>query len=52
MVAAILQRCAEIVKRTGQKYATPDVGEVWEVARDVGVPRKVYMDIDTIVCEK
>ena len=52
MAAAFLQHCAEIVKRTGQKYATPDAGEIWEVVKDVGVPYKEYMDIDTAVCGK
>ena len=52
VAAAFLQRCAKIVKRTGQKYATPDAGEIWEVVRDVGVPSKEYMDIDTTVCDK
>ena len=52
VAAAFLQRCAEIVKRTGQKYATPDAGEIWEVVRDVGVPYKEYMDIDKTVCDK
>ena len=50
--SAFLQRCAEIVKRTGHKYATSDAGEIWEVVRDVGVPYKEYMDIDTTVCDK
>ena len=35
VAAAFLQRCAEIVKRTGQKYATPDVGEIWVPSRKV-----------------
>ena len=52
VAAAFLPRCAEIVKRTGQKYATPDAGEIWEVVRDVGVPYKEYMDIDKTVCDK
>ena len=52
VAAAYLQRCAEIVKSTGQKYATPDAGEIWELVRDVGVPYKEYMDIDTTVFDK
>ena len=28
VAAAFLQRCAEIVKRTSQRYATPDAGEI------------------------
>ena len=40
------------MKRTGKKYATPDAGEIGEVVRDVGVPYKEYMDIDTTVCDK
>ena len=40
VAAAFLQRCAEIVQRTGQKYATPNAGEIWEVVRVVGVPYK------------
>ena len=50
--AVFLERCAEIVKRTGHKYATPDVGEMWEVVRHIGVPYKEFMDIDTTVCDK
>ena len=52
VAVAFLQRCAEIVKRTGQKYATPDAAEIREVVRDIGVPYKEYMDIDTTVCDK
>ena len=52
VAAAFVQRCAQILKRTGRKYATPDDGELWEVVRDVGVPYKEYMDIDTTVCDK
>ena len=52
VAAAFLQRCAEIVKRTGQKYATLDAGEIWELVRDVRVPYKEYMDIGTTVCDK
>ena len=52
VAAVFLQRCAEIVKRNGHKYATPDAGEIWEVARDVGVPYREYKDIDTTVCDK
>ena len=52
VAAAFLQRCAEIVKRNGQKYARPDAGEIREVVKDVGVPHKEYMDIDTTVCDK
>ena len=52
VAAAFLQRCAEIVEGTGHKYATPDAGEIWEMVRDVGVPYKEYMDIDTTVCDK
>ena len=52
VAAAFVQRCAAIMKRTGQKYATPIAGEIWEVVRDVGVPYKEYMDIDTTICDK
>ena len=52
VAAAFLQRCAEIVIRTGQKYATPDAREILEVVTDFGVPYKEYMDIDTTVCDK
>ena len=52
VAAAFLQRCAEVVKSTRRKYATPDAGEIWKVVRDVQVPYKEYMDIDTAVCDK
>ena len=51
VAAAFLPLCAEIVKRTGHKYATPDAGEIWEVVRVVVLPYKEYMDIDTTVCD-
>ena len=50
IAAAFLQRCTKIVKTTGSKYATPEVGDIWEVVRNVGVSYKEYPDIDTTGC--